>query len=136
MMNFVEVEPCRGELEPLVVATNLPVRTAAEAQKVVSIYAQRWAVESGFETMKGWGLEKFMVRQWEAIDRLLWLVGGVALATVALYSAKLERLRAEAVAVLRVWGVVGRRLTAGKLAEALAVDVQQHRRAVLNAWRL
>ena len=137
MMNFVEVEPCRGELEPLVVATNLPVRTAAEAQKVVSIYAQRWAVESGFETMKGWGLEKFMVRQWEAIDRLLWLVGvAYALATVALYSAKLERLRAEAVAVLRVWGVVGRRLTAGKLAEALAVDVQQHRRAVLSAWCL
>jgi len=68
-----------------VVATNLPVRTAAEAQKVVSIYAQRWAVESGFETMKGWGLEKFMVRQWEAIDRLVWLVGvAYALATLAL----------------------------------------------------
>ncbi len=87
--------------------------------------------------MKGWGLEKFMVRQWEAINRLLWLVGVVyALATVALCVAKLERLRVEAVAVLKVWGVVGRRLTAGKLAEALAVDFQHHRRAVVNLWRL
>ena len=46
------------------------------------------------------------------------------------------RLRVEAVAVLKVWGVVGRRLTAGKLAEALAVDFQHHRRAVVNIWRL
>ena len=38
--------------------------------------------------------------------------------------------------MLRVWGAVGRRLTAGKLAEALAVDFQHHRRAVVNVWRL
>ncbi len=33
-------------------------------------------------------------------------------------------------------GAVRRRLTAGKLAEALAVDFQHHRRAVVNIWRL
>jgi hypothetical protein len=136
-MNFVEVAPGRAGLEPLVIATNLPVRSVAEAQKVASIYGQRWAIESGFEVMKSWGLEKFMVRQWEAIDGLLWLVGGAyALMVVALSEAKLERLRAEAVAVLKVWGALGRRLSAGKLAEALAVDFQHHRRAVVNTWRL
>ncbi len=136
-MNFLEVAPVRADLEPLVVATNLPVASVAEAQKVASIYAQRWAVESGFETMKGWGLEKFMVRQWAAIDGLLWLVGvAYALAVLALCEAKLERLREEAVVLLRVGGAVGKRLTVGKLAEALAVDFQHHRRAVVNIWRL
>ena len=32
--------------------------------------------------------------------------------------------------------LLGRRLSAGKLAEALAVDFQHHRRAVVNTWRL
>jgi hypothetical protein len=136
-MNFLEVVPVRGGLEPLVVATNLPVRSVGEAQKVASIYGQRWAIESGFETMKSWGLETFMVREWQAIDGLVWLVGvAYALTVLALCEAKLERLREEAMEVLRVWGAVGRRLTAGKLAEALAVDFQHHRRAVVNVWRL
>lgn len=136
-MNFLEVMPVGGGLEPLVVATNVPVRSVSEAQKVASISGQRWAIESGFETMKSWGLEKFMVREWQAIDGLVWLVGvAYALTVLALSEAKLERLREEAVEVLRVWGALGRRLTAGKLAEALAVDFQHHRRAVVNAWRL
>ena len=78
-----------------------------------------------------------MVRQWQAIDGLLWLVGvAYALRVLALYEEKLARLREEAVEVLRVWGALGRRLTAGKLAEALAGDFQHHRRAVVNVWRL
>jgi hypothetical protein len=31
-------------------------------------------METAFETMKAWGLARFMVRSWQAIDRLRWLV--------------------------------------------------------------
>jgi hypothetical protein len=137
MLNFVELVPQRGRIEPLVVATNLPARTAAEAQKIAHIYAQRWAIESAFETMKAWGLEQFMVRQWVEIDRLLWLVAvAYALATLALYCGHLGSFRTEALRLLRQCGAVGRRLTVGKLVEAVAVDFRQHRRAVLATWRL
>jgi hypothetical protein len=37
---------------------------------------------------------------------------------------------------LRQWGVGGRRLSVGKLAEAIAIDVRLHRRAWCTAWRL
>ncbi len=78
-----------------------------------------------------------MVRQWQAIERLLWIVAvAYALTTVALYLPRLATLRQQAVQCLRQWGVCGRRLSVGKLAEAIAVDVQHHRRAWCTAWRL
>jgi hypothetical protein len=97
----------------------------------------RWAIESGFETMKAWGWEQFMVRQWVAIDRLLWWVAlAYALATLALYSAQLDRFRTGVIRLLKQGGAFGRRLTVGKLAEAVAVDFRHHRRAVLAALQL
>ncbi len=78
-----------------------------------------------------------MVRQWQAIDRLLWIVAvAYALATVALYLPRLAALREQAVQWLRQWGVCGRRLSVGKLAEAITVDVRYHRRAWITVWRL
>ncbi len=119
------------------VATTLPVGTVTEAQGVVNIDAQRWAIEAGFEALKAWGLGRFMVRQWQAIDRLLWIVAvAYALTTGALYLPRLATLRQQAVQCLRQWGVCGRGLSVGKLAEAIAVDVQHHRRAWCTVWRL
>lgn len=63
-MTFVEVVPLDTDIDPLLVATTLPVRSVVDAQGVVRVYAQRWVIETGFETMKGWGLGRFMVRQW------------------------------------------------------------------------
>lgn len=136
-MTFVEVVPCDTTIAPLVLATSLPVWTTTQAQGVVNIYAQRWAIESGFEMLKAWGLGRFMVRQWQAIDRLLWIVAvAYALATIALYVPHLATLRQQAVQCLQRWGACGRRLSVGKLAEALAIDFRHHRRAWLTAWRL
>ena len=61
-LTFVQLVPIEGKLDPLVLATNLPVETLVQARVVAKIYAFRWAVECGFETMKAWGLEGFMVR--------------------------------------------------------------------------
>ncbi len=73
-LHFVQLVPLDGTTEPLVLATTLPVATLADVKGVVRVYAWRWAIESGFETMKAWGLGRFMVRSWQAIDRLLWTV--------------------------------------------------------------
>src|SRR5436305_1399868 len=70
-VNFVEAVPVDGQTESLVLATTLPVQTRTQARAVVRLYAQRWAIESGFEMMPAWGQDRFMVRTWMAIDRLL-----------------------------------------------------------------
>jgi hypothetical protein len=76
-----------------------------------------------------------MVRAWVAIERLLWLVAlAYALATLVLYDGSSARLRRQLVGVLKVGGVVGRRLTVGKVAEGLGLDERQHRRAWLHCW--
>ena len=73
-LNFVQFVPCSDQVEPLTLVTTLSAQTLLQAQGVVKVYAQRWAVETAFETMKAWGLRRSMVRAWRAIDRLLWLV--------------------------------------------------------------
>ena len=76
-----------------------------------------------------------MVRAWVAIERLLWLVAlAYALATLVLYDGSSARLRRQLERVLQVGGVVGRRLTVGKVAEGLGLDYRQHRRAWLRCW--
>ncbi len=134
-LTFVQLVPLEGKLDPLVLATNLPVETLVEARAVAKIYAQRWAVECGFETMKSWGLEAFMVRSWVAIDRVLWVVAiAYALTVLALYNAALRALRRQAVRLLQCEGALGRRLTPGKLAEAIRLDHKRHRRAWASVW--
>ena len=34
----------------------------ADARGVAWVYAQRWSIETAFETLKAWGLGRFMVR--------------------------------------------------------------------------
>ena len=73
-LQCVELRPLDGTAAPLVLATTLPVDRLADVTGVVRVYAWRWAIETAFETMKAWGLGRFMVRRWHAIDRLLWRV--------------------------------------------------------------
>lgn len=134
-LHFVELVPLEGARESLVLATTLPARTLADCTGIARVYAQRWAIETAFETMKAWGLERFMVRAWQAIDRLLWIVAlAYALVVLALRDHRLTPLRAQAIALLRHWTVLGRQLTPGKLAEAIGLDYASHHRAWTAVW--
>ncbi len=122
-------------IAPLVLATTLPVQTLADARGVAWVYAQRWGIETAFETLKAWGLGRFMVRAWLAIDRLLWAVAlAYALLVVALHEGPLTILREQAITLLRHLAVLGRHLTPGKLAEAIGLDYARHRRAWCSVW--
>lgn len=134
-LTFVELVPDDPDVGPLVVATTLAVKSRFDVHGVAYIYAQRWAIESAFETMKAWGLERFMIRTWTAIERLVWSVAlAYALATLLLYAPACARLRAQLLRVLRAGAVVGRQLTVGKVAEGLGLDYRQHRRAWQQSW--
>ena len=113
----------------------MAVDTPAQARAVVPLYAHRWAIETGFETMHAWGQDAFMVCQWTAIDRLLWgLALAYALLVLALVRRSCGRLRAQATALLTRLSVVGNHLTVGKLAEAIGLDYPRHQRAWSHVW--
>jgi len=133
-LHFVELVPVEEGKESLILVTTLPVDNIVDARGIARVYALRWSVETGFETMKAWGLGRFMVRKWEAIDRLLWIVAvAYAVMVVAHRHVRLGRLREQAVALIKQASVFGRKLTIGKLAEALTLDYADHRRAWANA---
>ena len=69
----MQLVPRNGTTDPLVLATPLPVDPLADVMGVFRIYSWRWAIEPGFETMKAEGLERFLVRAWQAIDRRMWV---------------------------------------------------------------
>jgi hypothetical protein len=134
-LNFIELVPLDPDRDSLVLATTLPAATLAECRGVAWVYSQRWSVETAFETMKAWGLERFMVRSWQAIDRLLWIVAlAYALIVLALHDQRLGRLREQARRLLWYCSVLGRYLTPGKLVEALGLDYARHRRAWTAVW--
>lgn len=136
-VNFLELVPMEESLDPLVLVTTLPVETLADAKGIARIYSQRWSIETGFEAMHSWGQDRFMVRPFDAIDRLLWIVAiAHALMVLALRDSKLSNFRDQAVRLLKQQTVLGRRLTVGKLAEAIGLDFDKHRRAWAYAWLL
>jgi hypothetical protein len=136
-LNFVELRPLAGTRDPLVLATTLPVQHLADARGIAWVYGQRWTIETGFETLKAWGLGRFMVRGWQAIDRLLWIVAlAYTLLVVLLHARRRAGLWRQATALLRQQAVLGRELTVGKLAEAIGLDFLYHRRAWATAWLL
>jgi len=134
-LHFIQLAPDDGPTDPLVLATTLPIATLADVKGVARVYSWRWSIETGFETLKAWGLGRFMVRKWQAVDRLLWLVAvAYALLVVAARDGPLALLREQAVARLKRLAVLGRRLTVGKLAEAIGLDFHRHRRAWASIW--
>jgi hypothetical protein len=136
-LNFVELVPVDPAQEPLVLATTLSTTTLAEVAGVAGVYAQRWSIETAFETLKAWGLERFRVRGWDAIDRLLWIVAlAYTVLLLALRDPATGRWARLAVALLQRQAVLGRRLTVGKLAEAIALDARHHGRAWGAVWLL
>ena len=136
-VNFLELVPVEENLDSLVLVTTLPVQTVADAKGIAHVYGQRWAIETGFETMHGWGQDRFMVRSFDAIDRLLWIVAlAHALVMLALRDGKLAGFRDQAIRLLKQQAVLGRRLSVGKLAEAIGLDFDKHRRAWTHAWLL
>jgi hypothetical protein len=136
-LHFVELVPVDGAHEPLVLATTLATTTLAAVAGVAGVYAQRWSIEVAFEILEAWGLGRFMVHGWEAIDRLLWLVAlAYTILLLALRHPGAGRLTAQAAALLRQQAVLGRRLTVGKLAEAISLDALRHRRAWTAVWLL
>ncbi len=133
--HFVRLVPIDGTTESLVLATALPVATLADVKGVVRVSAWRWAIESGFETMQGWGLGRFMVRSWQAIDRLLGMVAvAIARLVVAARDGPLALFREQAIRLLKRLAVLGRRRTVGKVAEAIGLDDVRHRRAWATVW--
>jgi len=136
-LTFVEFVPLEPDHDSLVLATTLPAATLREATGVGRVYAQRWSVETGFEVLKGWGLGRFMVREWEAIDRVLWIVAlAYTVLLLALRDGTLGGLRTQARALLRQQSVLGHHLTVGKFAEAISLDLTHHYRAWRSAWLL
>ncbi len=130
-ISFVVLLPNNAP-DPLLLGTTLDVSTLQDACAIIQVYEKRWTVETAFETLKGaFGLEKFMVRQWQAIDRLLNLVA-VAFALLLLLMQGIQKnaqvLLAQAVRVLKQQAAF-KRLTVGKLREALALDFEQYREA-------
>ena len=58
----------KESLDPLVMVTISPAQTLADAKGIARIYLQRWSIKTGFETMHGWGQDRFVVRSFDAID--------------------------------------------------------------------
>lgn len=129
-VNFVVLFPIVGSGEPLILATSLPVETLEEVRAVVRIYEYRWAIETMFETLKrDWHIDEFMVRQWRAIERLLW-AGTMAYMVLLLLLLDVQEESShfleEVKQFLRRRSVMGKDLGVGKLREALALDRTDH----------
>lgn len=71
--NALCLTPLNREMEPLFLATTLPIETRDDLSTVVQLYSSRWTVETFFFSFKqSLGAGDFRVFScWEAIDRLL-----------------------------------------------------------------
>lgn len=135
MVNFLELVPMDEAEESLVLVTTLAVESLADAKGIARVYGERWSIETAFETMHASGQDRFMVRFFEAIDRLLWIVAlAHALVVLALHDSVVAGFRDQAVRLLKHQAVLGRRLAVGKLVEAIGLDFVRHRRAWAAAW--
>jgi len=97
---------------------------------VVKLYEHRWAIETTFPNLKReLHLDEFMVRDWTAIERLLWAGAMAYTLWLLLHWQTSEQGRCfldEALTPLRQRAVMGRQLTVGKIREALALDYTAH----------
>lgn len=68
----------RAEKPPMVLLTNVPVRNAWDAQRVVNAYFDRWAIEEKFRFTKcyrqGLDLEDVRLQSWTGLRRMVLMV--------------------------------------------------------------
>ncbi len=129
-VNLVVLFALTTYIEPLILATSLPVKTLSQVQEVVNLYDYRWAIETTFENMKrDLHIDEFMVRHWQAIERLLW-IGAMAYILLELWLIEARdrsrRLLADLMAFLRRCVIMGKKLSPGKLREAISLDFRDH----------
>jgi hypothetical protein len=136
-ITFVVLFPDHGS-DPLILGTTLSVDTLAEAREIIRVYEKRWVIETSFEILKGsFGLEKFMVREWRATERLLNLVAMAFTLLILLLESTQRNIAAlltQAVRVLKMWATF-KTLTIGKLREAIALDFAEAPKAWLALAR-
>ena len=110
--------------------THLPVDRLHEVRAVVKIYEYRWAIDTIFErTKRELHLDEFMVRQWAAIECLLWAGAMVYILVLLRLETHKEsrRFLAEVLQLLRQRAIMGKKLTVGKFREAIALDYTDYR---------
>ncbi len=61
-----------GNEEPLILLTTMVVENLEQAKQIIRYYKQRWACEEASQFLKSRvGLERFRIRRYEAIQRLV-----------------------------------------------------------------
>lgn len=136
-VNVVHLTPINRErIDPMFLATSLPIGTREELSKIVSLYSKRWTIETFFANWKeALGAGSFRVFScWEAIDRLLAMAHMAFLVLYLLFVLGQEATRGELAALWRRLGDLLRRwvarppeLTLGQFFTMLAVDTSPGR---------
>lgn len=130
--NSVCLTPVNRKLDPMFLATTLPIGSRDELSMIVSLYSKRWTLETFFANWKqSLGAAGFRVfSRWEAIDRLLALahIAFLVLYLMLVFSrdAKTGEWGALWTRVqdqLHDWFARPPKLTLGYFFEALARDV-------------
>ncbi len=118
-------------LDPMVLATSLPITCRQDLREIVALYSARWAIETFFFSFKqSFGAHKFRVfSSWKAIDRLLAMAHMAFLALAVAYELmrnmqdrKRRRLWRQAQTLLRLNCARPPELTLGKFFEIIALD--------------
>lgn len=131
-INVVHLTPInRTGMDPMFLATTLPIETRKELSRIVSLYSKRWTIETFFFNWKrSLGASGFRVFScWEAIDRLLTMAH---MALLVLYNLYIQGQATTRGAMAALWRrledllrlMVARppEMTLGQFFDMLAVD--------------
>lgn len=131
-INVVHLTPVnRKGLDPMFLASTLPIETRKELSRIVSLYSRRWTIETFFFNWKqSLGASAFRVFScWDAIDRLLAMAHMALLELYLLYVLGHEATRGAMAALwrrmqglLRQWVARPPELTLGQFFDMLAMD--------------
>jgi len=125
-LNWVVVIPLDKRRDPLILATTLPIDKLFQVKEIVKIYEARWGIETMFEYLKrNWGLDKFMIRSKKAINRALIFCTLSFMSLMLIWCIKNrqnQRFILSAKALILRLSVLGKKLTVGKLREAMEID--------------
>ena len=131
-INVVHLTPVnRKGLDPMFLATTLPIEERSELSRVISLYSKRWTIETFFTNWKqSLGATAFRVFScWDAIDRLLAMAHMAFLVLHLLYALGQEATRGAMAALWRrledlllQWVARPPELTLGQFFGMLAMD--------------